>query len=86
MTTLMFETFNVDKLFVVVEETLALYASGRTTGVVLSSGERSGYSVPIYEGYPLPHAIRKMDFGGRNVTQQLRCVNSDSDNQTCIEL
>ncbi|KAI9108648.1 hypothetical protein K1719_020295 [Acacia pycnantha] len=39
MTQVMFETFNVPAMYVAVQAVLALYASGRTTGIVLDSGD-----------------------------------------------
>ena len=35
----MFETFNAPAMYVAIQAVLSLYASGRTTGVVLDSGE-----------------------------------------------
>ena len=46
-------------------------ASGRTTGVVVDIGEEVVHIVPIYEGYSLPHSVKRMDVGGRNVTEYL---------------
>lgn len=40
MTQLMFEIFNVPAMYVNVQAVLSLYASGRTTGAVLDSGDR----------------------------------------------
>ena len=50
VTQIMFETFDVPALYIAASNVLALYASGRTTGVVLDSGHDSTYVVPIYEG------------------------------------
>jgi actin-related protein len=50
MTQVMFETFNVPFFYINLCPVLALYASGRTTGVVLDSGYDRTHAVPIYEG------------------------------------
>jgi len=71
MTQLMFETFNVPAMFVNTQAVLALYASGRTTGVVLDSGHEVTQIVPVHEGYALPHAIQRMDLGGHDMTDYL---------------
>eukprot|EP01084_Bolivina_argentea_P036341 67252_1 len=71
MTQLMFEQFKVNGFYVSLSEVLALYAAGRTTGVVVSSGDGVTHTVPIYEGYALPHAILRMDLAGRDITYYL---------------
>ncbi|KIJ92509.1 hypothetical protein K443DRAFT_13543 [Laccaria amethystina LaAM-08-1] len=59
MAQIMFESFNVSAFYVAMQAVLSLYASGRTTGVAVDSGESYTHSVPVYEGIPLRHAIQR---------------------------
>lgn len=74
MTQIMFEVFNVPCLYVSVQAVLALYASGRCTGVVLDSGDGVSHTVPIFEGYAIPHAIQKILLAGQDLTEYLKMI------------
>ncbi|XP_050527943.1 uncharacterized protein LOC126898036 [Daktulosphaira vitifoliae] len=68
---MMFELFNVPGMFTVPSATAALFGNGKTTGIVVDSGYECTRAVPIYEGYILPHAVRTLPVGGKQVTEYL---------------
>jgi len=72
MTELMFEVFKFPALYVAIQAVLSLYASGRISGLVLDSGDGVTHTVPIYEGYILPHAINRIDLAGRDLTEWMK--------------
>ncbi|KAG8907780.1 Actin-2 [Tulasnella sp. 403] len=69
-----FDTFNVPALYTSVQAVLALYSTGRTTGIVLDSGDGVTHAVPVFEGFSMPHAIRRVDIAGRDVTDHLQLL------------
>ncbi len=72
MAEIIFENLQAPEFYVGITSVCALYAFGKTTGIVLDSGHTVTHSVPIYEGFALPHAILKMDMGGEDLTNYLR--------------
>ena len=71
MTSLMFETFQVQGLYVAIQAVLSLYSNGRTTGLVCDSGDGVTHTVPVYEGFSIPHAVKKNYIAGRAITDHM---------------
>eukprot|EP01084_Bolivina_argentea_P160590 279634_1 len=84
-TQIMFESFNVPQYYTGTQQVLSLYASGRTTGIVLDAGYNI-YIVPIYEGYAEPHATLRQDIGGKDVTQYLKKLILKNNNQSSLDI
>jgi centractin len=71
---ILFETFNVPALCISIQAVLSLYASGRTTGVVLDSGDGVTHVVCVYEGFAITPSMRRIDLAGRDVTNYLQLL------------
>ena len=67
---LLFEELFVPSLYFAVPGVLALYALGRTTGVVIDSGTCFTGVLPIVDGYCAKHAVNTLPFGGRDITER----------------
>jgi actin-related protein len=74
MTEIMFETFNVPGLYVGSQAVFSLYASGRTRGLVVECGDGVTHSVPVFEGFALPHATSRLDLAGSDLTSMVRSM------------
>jgi len=81
MVQLMFETFEVKNIYVAIQAVMSLYSAGRTTGLVVDAGDGVSHTVPVFEGFSLPHAVEKMEIAGRvltNYMQKLLLENGES--------
>lgn len=68
---IMFEHFKVKSLAIMNTAALSMYSTGKVSGLIVESGEGISYTVPIFEGYALPHAMIKLDVAGYDITQSL---------------
>jgi actin len=77
MMEIMFEKFNVPASYVAIQGVLSLYASGRTTGIVLDIGDGVTHTMPVFDGYNIPNAINRHNLAGRDVTDYLQRLLDD---------
>ena len=68
---LFIEELGFKALAMINSSSLSLYATERTFGLVVQCGETRTYTVPIYEGFLLYHALNKTKIGGRDLTEIL---------------
>jgi actin-related protein len=69
MVSILFENFEVNNVYVAIQAVMSLYANGRSTGLVVDSGDGVSHTVPVFEGFSIPHAVEKMEIAGRRLTE-----------------
>ena len=67
----MFESCKSPAMHVATRTVLALYACGRTTGLVIESGDGVTHTVSIHEGFAIPNAIGRLELAGRDITEYM---------------
>jgi len=68
---MVFETFSLAGAYIAIDGILDLYASGRTTGISLDSGDGMTCAVPVWEGYTKRSLFVCQFSGGYDVTRNL---------------
>ena len=74
---LLFETNLAPSICIGSSAPLSLFASGRTTGLVVECGAGLTSVVPVFEGLSLTHAAICMEFGGQDITSNFRKILTD---------
>jgi len=69
LTRIMFEAFEVRSLYIANASVMSLLASGRSSGIVVDSGYDVSYSSPIFEGFIIKQAFKKMEIAGSHITE-----------------
>lgn len=78
MIEMLFQKFSVPSAFIVIQAVMSLYAYGRTTGCVVDSGDGVTHVVPVYEGFAIPHAVQRLDLAGRDLTEYMVKILTES--------
>ena len=76
----MLETFNTLAMHRGIQAVRSLYASGRTTGVVMDSGDGVSHTFSVYEGFSLLHAILRLTSAERSLTDYLTKILTERGN------
>ncbi|KAK9393890.1 actin-like [Crotalus adamanteus] len=71
MTQIMFESFNTSAFYLAIQAVLSLFASGRTTGVVVDIKNNRMDPIPVYDGHAIHQAFFRADLSGEDLTDFL---------------
>ncbi|MCK4972472.1 MAG: hypothetical protein KAS52_04070, partial [Candidatus Heimdallarchaeota archaeon] len=70
--TVLFDQFNISKIYFTVKELMSLYADGNVTGLVVNIGASATRILPIYDGYLVTHSISVRNTGANDVTKLMK--------------
>eukprot|EP00002_Diphylleia_rotans_P034389 TRINITY_DN7378_c0_g1_i1.p1 TRINITY_DN7378_c0_g1~~TRINITY_DN7378_c0_g1_i1.p1 ORF type:complete len:1864 (-),score=413.33 TRINITY_DN7378_c0_g1_i1:109-5700(-) len=73
-----FETFNFPAVYIASQPQLSMYASGRSTGVVVDVGDQVTTVTCLAEGYAVSSSTRRLTIGGRVITDFLMKVMTET--------
>ena len=68
----LFDTYKIEHLFFASQPILSLFSTSSTSGAVLESGDGVTQSCIIYEGYTIPGSFKRINLGGKEVTEYLQ--------------
>jgi centractin len=68
----LFDNYKIEQLFFASQPILSLFSTSSTSGAVLESGDGVTQSCIIYEGYSIPGSHRRINLGGKEVTEYLQ--------------
>lgn len=71
LTEIMMEKHAVEALYFAPSPVLALYAAGICSGMSVEMGYNACHVVPVFQGYPLFHAVHALDYGGDYFTRYM---------------
>jgi actin, other eukaryote len=68
---IMLDYFKVKSFSLMNTAVLSLFSTGKTCGLVAECGDGISCTVPVFEGYALPHAMHYIPVAGQDVTKKL---------------
>jgi actin len=68
---IMFEKFSVFNIHMEPQPVMTLFATSKSSGIIIESGESMTHIVPVYESYIIPQGVRTNNTAGAKMTQEL---------------
>ena len=68
----LFDTYKIEQIFFASQPILSLFSTSSTSGAVFESGDGVTQSCIIYEGYTIPGSYKRINLGGKEVTEYLQ--------------